>query len=137
MVLYSLPMSSALSEVERRCRELAESPFLSWEWDDRFETALAVVKKDQFQAAEGALIASLGARWTASDAIPDDVSAIASSLGGLRSGQLFFATEAGGDPILYCAWWPWGGNAQASLRVGCWSSATGDLADSVRKWFAL
>ena len=124
------------ADIERCCRELAAAESLSWEWDGRFGVALAVVKKDQYEAVQDLLVSSLGNRWSPEDEIPRAVSKAGGKLARLRSGQIIFATDDAQDPLVFCAWWPWGGNAQASMRVGCWS-ASGDQSSSLKQWFGL
>lgn len=124
------------ANIERLCKDLAGLDALRWEWDSRFGAALAVIAAGDFETMTATLTDKLGKRWTVDDDIPQAIAKISGGMGGLRGGQSFFATSEDGDPILYCAWWPWGGNKQASIRVGCWSSNS-DLSASLKQWFGL
>ncbi|CAN5871843.1 hypothetical protein BH11MYX3_BH11MYX3_46980 [soil metagenome] len=95
-------------------------PAPPWTWDSRFSTIAS-----SFEAAQEPLVRASamlafprGGTVASRDAAPPELRAIAERTGGLRAGQRLL----GGDPItspgLYGLWWPWGGNAKVTLRIG-------------------
>jgi len=108
------------SALENVCRELlnAFQGMLSWEWDSRFETVLAVLGVDDKDSIRGVLERYFGITWNNSNIgkAPDIVRMINSNLGGLRSGQLLFTSDSNQDAF-FCAWWPWGDGKTISIRV--------------------
>jgi hypothetical protein len=108
------------SALENVCRELlnAFQGMLSWEWDSRFETVLAVFGVDDKDSIRAVLERYLGIIWDSSNIgkAPDIVRMINSNLGGLRSGQLLFTSDSNQDAF-FCAWWPWGDGKTISIRV--------------------
>jgi len=118
---------------EKDCKELrgAFQGILSWKWDGRFGTALAefgVKKKDQVRPI---LERYLSFTWDDSNigSAPAPVQAINAQLGGLRPGQLLFASDPGGEAFIFGAWWPWGDGKTISIRIG---ASYGKLSDSER-----
>lgn len=136
----------ANSGLEKVCREIAGAfpGILSWQWDNRFETALAefgVVDKDCVHAT---LERNLGNIWDSSTIAkaPEIVHVIINHLGGLRFGQLLFASDPNLAALIFCAWWPWGNGRTISIRFG---SADRQLSDpqktahtkQFRGWFGV
>jgi len=109
------------SALENVCRELlnAFQGMLSWEWDSRFETVLAVFGVDDKDSIRAVLERYLGIIWDSSNIgkAPDIVRMINSNLGGLMSGQLLFTSDSNQDAFIFCAWWPWGDGNTISIRV--------------------
>lgn len=108
----------ALAEV--LARVTAAWPKAPWGWDDRFDCALATVKKDLHQAAHAALAAGLPSIWTPATLAnaPAAITQLCTSTGGLKPGQLAFSAELPDGGAAYCLWWPWGGGANVSARLG-------------------
>lgn len=127
---------SHITEFERRCRALATSAAPKWDWDGRFGTAVGVVLKEGFEAAHAHLLESFGTCWSDQE-LPAAITAITDAMGGMRGGQEVFATDVAGGPVLFCAWWPWGGNSKVSLRIGVWSDELGAHADLLKEWFGI
>ena len=102
---------------------------LSWKWDSRFETALADFAAGEKESIRAILERSLRITWDSSNIgnAPDVVREIDSHLGGLRSGQLLFTSDPEREPVIFCAWWPWGGGKTISIRIG---SSCKKLSDS-------
>jgi hypothetical protein len=86
------------SDLENVCREffMAFQGVLSWKWDSWFETALAEFSVDNKDTVREILGRYLSIAWDSSNIAkaPDAVRMIASRLGGLRSGQLLFASDS-------------------------------------------
>ena len=110
------------SDLENVCRELAGAfpGILSWQWDNRFETVLAEFGVDIQNRVRATLEHYLGNTWDSSTIAraPDIVQVIIGHLGGLMSGQLFFASDPNLEAIIFCAWWPWGDGRTISIRFG-------------------
>ena len=112
--------SNSLSEHDctKLLKELQSS--FSWEWDSRFKTVLAQISIKEKDAVEKILVNYLGTAWdsvTLKEA-PESVQHLLARLGGMMSGQLFYATGLPENGIVFCAWWPWGNGQTISIRVG-------------------
>ena len=93
---------------------------MRWEWDDRFDTVLAIVSGDNIPGAQSILEAHFPVVWE--DQTFDDATgpaiAVAVRLGGLRHGQKLFTSDQELNMMVYGAWWPWGGGDTVSIRIG-------------------
>ena len=95
-------------------------PARGWSWDTRFNCVTSSFNAEVEAKAKAAVVAVLTNEWTsvtiqsAAPAIRD----LAERTGGLRSGQLIFATPAVGSSFAYGLWWPWGDAITTSLRIG-------------------
>ena len=109
------------SDLENVCRELlsAFQGVLSWQWESRFETALAEFSVDNKDKVRAILERYLNIAWDSSSIgkAPDNVQKIASYLGGLRSEQLLFTSDPNRDAFIFGAWWPWGDGQTISIRI--------------------
>jgi hypothetical protein len=134
------------SDLESVCREcfMAFQGVLSWKWDSRFETALAEFSVDNKDSVREILGRYLSIAWDSSDIAkaPDALQMIASRLGGLRSGQLLFASDSSQKAFVFGAWWPWGNEKTISIRVapldkGLSDSEMAELIRLFKGWFGL
>ena len=109
------------SDFENVCRELfsAFQGVLSWQWESRFETALAEFSVDNKDKVRAILERYLNIAWDSSSIgkAPDNVQKIANYLGGLRSEQLLFTSDPNQDAFIFGAWWPWGDGQTISIRI--------------------
>lgn len=109
------------SDVENVCRELLREfqGVLSWQWDGRFETALAEFGVDNKDSVRAILERYLGNIWDNSNIgyAPDIVRAINIRVGKLRSGQLLFTSDPSQEALIFGAWWPWGDGQTISIRI--------------------
>ena len=109
------------SSAEKTVKGLTESLLgvLEWSWEGRFGAALA-----QFTAADtdkviGLIRPHFVSMWDSSiiaEAGPR-ITDFCAQLGGLRSGQLLFASDPDQDILLFGAWWPWGNGQTISIRI--------------------
>lgn len=134
------------SDLENICREFlsAFQGVLSWKWDGRFETVLAEFSVGNKDRVRTILERYLSIAWDSStiDNAPDIVRMIDSHLGGLRSGQLLFTSDANQDAFIFCAWWPWGDGKTISIRVAPFDRRLSDseMAEIIKQfkgWFGL
>jgi hypothetical protein len=134
------------SDFENVCRKffLAFQGVLSWKWDSRFETVLAEFSVDSKDTIRAILGRYLSLAWNSSNIqkAPDAVQMIASRLGGLRSGQLLFASDSNQKAFVFGAWWPWGNGKTISIRVapfdkGLSDSEMAELIKLFKGWFGL
>jgi len=111
-----------LSVIESICKNLLDDfhGMLSWKWDDWIGTILA-----EFDAGESADVRALldkylPVSWESANitTAPDIVQKLDRHLGGLRPTQFLFSSDPSSDDFVFCAWWPWGNQANISLRVG-------------------
>jgi hypothetical protein len=123
-----------LKEVEQTCRTLVErgGELLTWEWDDSFPAALCVVKSPRDQELLALVEELLPVHWDHESIrqAPRRILELSGARGGLRPGQKLLTTEPADDPLLFAAWWPWGGGTTFSLRVGC--VAAGAAAEALQ-----
>lgn len=134
------------SGLETVCKELGSAfqGILSWQWDSRFGAVLAEFGAGKKESIRGILERSLSITWESSniDIAPEIVREINSHFGGLRAGQVLFTTDPNREPLIFCAWWPWGDGKTISIRIG---SPFQKLSDSERaekiqlfkKWFGI
>jgi hypothetical protein len=134
------------SDLENVSREFfsAFQGVLSWEWDSRFETALAEFSLDNKDRIRETLERYLSIAWNSSNIgkAPDIVLKIVSYLGGLRSGQLLFTPDPNQDAFIFGAWWPWGDGKTISIRVAPFDKRLSDsemdeLIKLFKGWFGL
>jgi hypothetical protein len=134
------------SDLENVCREffMAFQGVLSWKWDSRFQTALAEFSVDNKDSVREILGRYLNIAWDSSNIpkAPDAVQMIASRLGGLRSGQLLFASDPNQKVFFFGAWWPWGDGKTISIRVAPFDTGLSDseaaaLIKRFKSWFGL
>lgn len=114
-------ISSPLSEND--CTKFFETLLqvdLSWNWDSRFRTTLAHIRTEEQNTIREILENHLRTAWDSVTiaTAPESVQLILISLGGIMSGQLFYATGIPEDGILFCAWWPWRNGQTFSIRIG-------------------
>ena len=109
------------SDLENVCREIlsAFQGVLSWQWENRFEVALAEFSLNDKDKVRAILERYLNIAWDSSSIgrAPDNVRKIASYLGGLRSEQLLFTSDPNQDAFIFGAWWPWGDGQTISIRI--------------------
>ena len=122
---------------DQLARLRAAWPAAAWEWDGRFGCALSALGKAQEAAAREALATALPSVWTADKLgeAPAAIQRLCAGVGGLRGDQLVYAAELADDVLAYCLWWPWGGGANFSARVG--AIGGGDLSKVVRTAFGI
>jgi hypothetical protein len=131
---------------ENGCKELwsAFKGVLSWKWDDRFETVLAEFAVKKKNTVRETLERHLPITWDDSNIAnaTDFVRTINNYLGGLREGQLLLTSDPQGDPLIFCAWWPWGNGKTISIRIAPFYDQSSDLekaekARRVKSWFGM
>lgn len=129
-------------DIENRCKDFvaATREFLAWEWDGRFLLMLSVLESRHREEVEPLLEQCFGQKWAHDSDLPTAARDILGGIGGLRSRQFLYTTDPESDPLLFCAWWPWGGGGKISLRFGCWSAsiqgaARDELRDAFKTWF--
>jgi hypothetical protein len=108
-------IDAALQRLADGTRELV------WDWDRRFGTAVGRVSDPDHLAVLTLADDCVAHRWdheTIDDA-PNLVREICNGWGGLRPGQLLWASDPTETPLLFAAWWPWGSGTTFSLRIGC------------------
>jgi len=106
---------------------------LSWQWDGRFQTALAQIGMAEKDAMRVTLENHLGPAWDSAtiDTAPESVRRAIGRLGGIMPGHLFYAVELSPDGMVFCAWWPWGNGRTISIRVGASPEGSALLATLV------
>jgi len=117
---------------------------LTWSWDDPLSAVLAQFSVDDKDKVLEILGRFMGAKWDALEVknAPEIVRQLAKEMGGIRSGQLLFTTDAGKRIFIFGAWWPWQDGQTISLRIGPhWTglsdSESDDLMASFKACFGL
>lgn len=115
-------------------------PAPPWTWDARFLTVASSFAAELEPAVRASAVLAFPRGWTTKslDNAPPDFRALAERTGGLRAGQRLL----GGDPVtcpgLFGLWWPWGGNAKVTLRIGVLDfAAEAEPLPSVRALFGV
>jgi hypothetical protein len=92
----------------------------AWEWDERLQCALSTVPAAGAPQARTALAALLPQLWTADTlaSAPLLIRQICARTGGLLPQQLAFSVELPEGVFAHALWWPWGGGANVSVRIG-------------------
>lgn len=92
-----------------------------WEWDGRLSSALSTIGRASEAEATSALTAAMPQVWTGKTLAqaPPLLQQICGRTGGLMAGQQAFSAALPDEVILYALWWPWGGGANISVRIGC------------------
>jgi|SRR3954470_2628501 hypothetical protein len=117
------PETPAQALTDRLGRVRAGWPGAKWEWDGRLGCALSALTKADEAKAREALAAGLPSIWTSTTLAeaPAALQAVCARVGGLRSDQQVFSVALDGGALAYCLWWPWGGGANFSARIGATS----------------
>ena len=117
---------------------------LDWKWDGRFGTVLAEFPLEKQASVLGILEQYLVSRWDSATICeaPEIAQDIKGHLGGLTAGQLLFLSDPGVDPLVYCAWWPWGDGQTISIRIGLLGATTDEdqkraLTEALKGWFGV
>ena len=113
------------------CSELvaALQADLSWEWDSRFETALAQISIEEKNGICTTLEKHMGTAWDSVtiDMAPERMQRVIGRLGGIMPGQLLYTVGLPEDGVAFCAWWPWGNGKTISIRFGTNQEGSGLL----------
>ena len=116
-----------------------------WQFDSHFNSLLFVFDEDWMDAVMMILSREFEERWD-SDSIKNaskPIKKLVKSLYGIESGQFIFSIENNDhDMALFAAWWPWGNNEKASLRISIFSPGQeiiddGDVKKYLMEWFSL
>ncbi|MDH5737767.1 MAG: hypothetical protein OEZ23_05620 [Gammaproteobacteria bacterium] len=117
---------------------------LYWQWDNRFDTALAQFNITDESVIRAVLDRYLSVQWdsSAANSAPVNIQNVLSRLGGLKGGQLFWTSSAEADEYVYCAWWPWGNGEKISIRLApAWLHTQNETPENdvhmVMRWFGI
>lgn len=134
------------SEQGNICQRLWEGfgDLLTWKWDPRFGTVLAEFPPEKKESVLEILDQHLVKRWdsgTIGEA-PEVAQRVNRHLGGLMAGQLLLLSDPGTEPLVYCAWWPWGNGQTVSIRIGLFSATRdaekeGAQTEALKGWFGV
>lgn len=94
-------------------------PEPSWTWDPRFSMIASSFDSALEMPARASAAHALSYAWSSTTlpTAPAGLRSLCERTGGLRAGQMLMAGKAGGV-VLYGLWWPWGGGAKITLRLG-------------------
>jgi hypothetical protein len=137
---------SELYELEIYCREIVKQgkEYFKWDWDDRFNAVVASFSKKQKSKIYSILKKNFLTAWDHKNIkkAPENITAIAGALGGVREGQFLFMSDLEYEIIIFGAWWPWGGGDTISIRIGIIAdnvsaSQENELMKSFKSWFEI
>ena len=94
-------------------------PVPGWSWDGRFSTAASSFGAELAPQLRGVAAVLLPRHYDSATlaTAPPVLRALVERSGGLRGSQLAFC-DGGDVPRMFGLWWPWGGGATISLRLG-------------------
>ena len=95
-------------------------PQRGWSWDGRFTCVTSTFNTELEPRARAAIALALTTEWTPGTIhnSPPALRELAERTGGMRAGQLLFASAVVGRAFTYGLWWPWGDGMATSLRIG-------------------
>lgn len=134
------------SLLEQRCKRIKKAldGKLTWKWDTRFETVLAVFNTKDLEELKTLLSNEMDIIWQPEnmDSAPDLIHIIIDHFGGLNTGQQLFTSDSEIDGILMCAWWPWNDGQKISIRLAVFADSLSDeeneeLTRLFRNWFGV
>ncbi len=133
-----------LDSLETVCRRIALNipDDCHWRWDREFNLALTTIDSQDAVMVELPLAIEFAHQWdfTSIEEADTPVRDFFHAGVGVVPGQKVFTTDPVEDVILFAAWWPWGDDAQISLRVGLMTAHPGALDPAEAKtlicsWF--
>jgi hypothetical protein len=107
-----------LLEALKRVR--ASWPQRGWSWDGRFSCVTSTFNADIETRARAAIAPALITEWTPTTIVQAApvLREVVERTGGMRAGQIFFASAVVGRAFTFGLWWPWGDGMATSLRIG-------------------
>lgn len=95
-------------------------PSPPWSWDGRFAAISSSFAADLEPAVRASARLAFPRGWTTKslELAPAEMRALAERTGGLREGQRLLGGDETTSPNLFGLWWPWGGGAKVTLRIG-------------------
>ena len=98
----------------------ASFPTKTWAWDGRFDAVSATFPSTVEAQARTSAAHALPDAWTPASLgqAPEQPRAVCEEFGGLRPGQLLLSGAEIDGVTPFGLWWPWGGGATITLRIG-------------------
>ncbi len=127
MDLASAPTWTTLLDAAGRLK--ASWPTPAWKWDGRLVALECAFDKAVEAQARSSLAPLLPASWTSAtlSTAPASYKAVAARTGGMRAGQLLFASQADDAALgAFGLWWPWSNGALVTLRIGLIGAGAAD-----------
>ena len=133
-------------ELETFCTNLFEQSkqILSWSWDGGFRAVLSQFSAENKEVVVKILNSHFDSCWDSSSigGAPAMVQKMSSDLGGIRGGQLLFATDTKQDSLAFGVFWPWDNGQTISFRIipavpGLPDSELDSFATTFKGWFSL
>ena len=125
-------MEDSRKTLENELHDLAAAfrGILDWKWDGRFGAVLAEFPLKIEASVLGVLDQYLVSRWDSTSIAdaPETVKKVKGHLGGLMAGQILLLSSPDVEPLVYCAWWPWGSGQTISIRIGLFGGGSDEEA---------
>jgi hypothetical protein len=128
------PLFQAMKELR------ASWPARGWSWDARLPCVTSSFSVEFEEKARSAVAIVLASLWTSTtlQQAPAPVRDLAQQTGGLRAGQLIFASAGVAAGFAYGLWWPWGDGMTTSMRIGLGGSrVSSDTLQRLRDVFGV
>ena len=113
----------------------------NWKIDTRFNAATTTIQTAMAKDIQNLLESSFSKTWSVESTEPNSeiMEKVVGSVGGLGPGQILYTSDESVQPIVYCAWWPWGNGNNVSLRIGIFdeSYSSNQSIDAIRPYFNL
>jgi hypothetical protein len=95
-------------------------PQRGWSWDGRFSCVTSTFNTEIEARARLSIANALTIEWSPTTIVqgPPALREVIERTGGMRSGQICFASPPVGRAFTYGLWWPWGDGMATSLRIG-------------------
>jgi hypothetical protein len=116
-----------MKTLQEICEAIKDKTTGNWEYDDRFSSALTVIKNDDAVSLMDTLTVLFEAKYDHKTIKKSDkiTRKLAKEFSGMQNGQFLFTSYNGTD-CLFAAWWPWGDNTRVSLRVGFYNTSNNE-----------
>ena len=121
----SAPLGSVLRQAEQRQIELGDRLALlpgAQRHESRFEGEICLVAESLRLDAVSAVVEELlgPPAKPANVEVPAALAGapLVEAIGGLRANQTLYLIDLGGGVSLYAAYWPWGGGARFTIKLG-------------------
>lgn len=134
------------SRIKNTCDTIQKetSDVTSWEWDDRFNTALCVLPQEKSGDVYSLVKKEFTENWATESitAAPKIIQNLSGEILGVRQGQFLFTKDSLDRVIVFAAWWPWESDQRVSLRIGLHALSgakykSKELHGRLKEWFRI
>jgi hypothetical protein len=101
-----------------------------WFWDDGSQSLLTVLRGEECEGVQEALVHACNTAWDHESAskIDNRLSGLMQKLMGVHKNQTLHTTPLNNHLTLFATYWPWTGGGRVSVRIGVYNATTGENA---------